>query len=566
MLKKGRSEDVRHDDLQKLNAGDYVHLTAAEYASLSGSGDSTDHYHASDRARANHTGTQTAATISDFAATAQAEVTFEVLDANGDVGTGAAQVAAGDHAHAGTYIGAAGVTYENLSANSDIGTGATQVAQGDHDHSGTYIGAAGVTYENLDANGDVGTGATQVSQGDHAHAGTYIGASGVTYENLDANGDVGTSAGQLAIGNHTHGGGAGGGWDLQTSDINVYIDPTSGNDSTGDGSQGSPWQTWSGGFEPYMEDKMMQEGTYAYVFYSAGHHTVADTIAPAKHPSGTQIVISGETTYDRNVTSIQSTSGSHPARAWILNVDSVANLAANDWALFHADAANGTYPQFLCGMHKITNVDAVNTRITIEVAHQRGAPSGAVTCSFQVFKTSLTFANKDGITLSDGVHIGIGAIAIASSTSTDDGVFLDHSSRLRSHSPWGISSFDYGMRAFGSEIYFEGSAISKCASQGALLYAGTVARVYNAVLSGHTNANWHSSYGSSTYGEYAVTTGGDYGWFTDGGRIYAPNSYPCGNHLYGSYAQRNGYIDTNPSTYYFNVTNSGAGTGGQIRQ
>jgi hypothetical protein len=30
-------------------------------------------------------------------------VTFENLDANGDIGTGAAQVAAGDHAHSGTY-------------------------------------------------------------------------------------------------------------------------------------------------------------------------------------------------------------------------------------------------------------------------------------------------------------------------------------------------------------------------------------------------------------------------------------------------------------------------------
>ena len=30
-------------------------------------------------------------------------VTFEALDGNGDVGTGAAQVAAGDHNHSGVY-------------------------------------------------------------------------------------------------------------------------------------------------------------------------------------------------------------------------------------------------------------------------------------------------------------------------------------------------------------------------------------------------------------------------------------------------------------------------------
>lgn len=38
----------------------------------------------------------------------------------------------------GTKIGSAGVTYENLSANSDIGTGAVQVAQGDHTHGDIY--------------------------------------------------------------------------------------------------------------------------------------------------------------------------------------------------------------------------------------------------------------------------------------------------------------------------------------------------------------------------------------------------------------------------------------------
>lgn len=36
---------------------------------------------------------------------------------------------------AGSYITASGVTYENLSANGDIGTGAAQVAQGNHTHS-----------------------------------------------------------------------------------------------------------------------------------------------------------------------------------------------------------------------------------------------------------------------------------------------------------------------------------------------------------------------------------------------------------------------------------------------
>lgn len=39
-----------------------------------------------------------------------------------------------DIQHKPENIGADQVTYENLAANGDVGTGATQVAQGDHDH------------------------------------------------------------------------------------------------------------------------------------------------------------------------------------------------------------------------------------------------------------------------------------------------------------------------------------------------------------------------------------------------------------------------------------------------
>jgi len=177
---------------------------------------------------------------------AASEVTYENLNTNGDVGTGAAQVAQGNHTHAfseitstpttlaGYGITDAGdvVTYENLSANSDVGTGSSQVAQGDHDHAfseitstpttlaGYGITDAGdvVTYENLNTNGDVGTGASQVAQGNHTHAysaitgthgnedhsSTFITSTGVTYENLNTNGDVGTGSSQVAQGNHTH--------------------------------------------------------------------------------------------------------------------------------------------------------------------------------------------------------------------------------------------------------------------------------------------------------------------------------------------------------------------------
>lgn len=60
---------MSHNDLLDLQGGqidEYYHLTSAQHIDLTDGGDTSLHYHVADRARANHTGTQTASTISDF--------------------------------------------------------------------------------------------------------------------------------------------------------------------------------------------------------------------------------------------------------------------------------------------------------------------------------------------------------------------------------------------------------------------------------------------------------------------------------------------------------------------
>ena len=58
-----------HNSMQSIQGGqsaEYYHLTSAQHTDLTDAGDSTSHYHATDRARANHTGTQVMTTISDL--------------------------------------------------------------------------------------------------------------------------------------------------------------------------------------------------------------------------------------------------------------------------------------------------------------------------------------------------------------------------------------------------------------------------------------------------------------------------------------------------------------------
>ena len=86
------SQATSHNGLPGLQGGalgEYFHLTedeATNIPDLLDGGDTTLHYHISDRDRANHTGTQTMSTISDAG-----------TSATRDVGTGSGEVAAGDY-------------------------------------------------------------------------------------------------------------------------------------------------------------------------------------------------------------------------------------------------------------------------------------------------------------------------------------------------------------------------------------------------------------------------------------------------------------------------------------
>ncbi len=64
--------ETNHAALGNLNSQAFTHLTAAQAASLINGQNATGHYHATDRDRANHTGTQASITISDFAVAVRA--------------------------------------------------------------------------------------------------------------------------------------------------------------------------------------------------------------------------------------------------------------------------------------------------------------------------------------------------------------------------------------------------------------------------------------------------------------------------------------------------------------
>lgn len=69
--------------LQGGTAGEYYHLSSNNFSALTGSGDTTLHFHSADRNRANHTGTQLTSTISDFSTNVWLKILSSLLRGNG---------------------------------------------------------------------------------------------------------------------------------------------------------------------------------------------------------------------------------------------------------------------------------------------------------------------------------------------------------------------------------------------------------------------------------------------------------------------------------------------------
>lgn len=175
------------------------------------------------------------------------------------------------------------------------------------------------------------------------------------------------------------------------------------------------------------------------------------------------VYVSAENVYTKTVSSIQGASGSAGAWSLELNLDTVTNIAVNDWVLITAPTG-GTKPTFLAGAHKVTAVDAVNSRITIESKHKNAsAPSGAVSATATILKVILSFTGCDGIQVYNNVTMGAfqNVMFVGDSTATKIGISVQDGSRLFVGGKVGVSGFDYNVFAlYGAEINGNGIIVS----------------------------------------------------------------------------------------------------------
>ena len=300
-----------------------------------------------------------------------------------------------------------------------------------------------------------------------------------------------------------------------------YYVATSGSDTTGNGTSGSPWATLAHALS-IIGAYHQNPNVTVTIFLGDGTYSSTTPINLA-FSGDLNLVIQGTNAYPKSMTSVQSSSGSVSSYSVIINVADVNNVAVGDYVTIPS-AANGTYPDRICGCHQITNVDATNLRLTLAVkGFWSTPPSGTVTATVTVVKTLLSFTGCNGFTTSNTGAVTLGnLVVVGNRTSGTYGIYGVLGSCIVCNSNVGVSGFDFGiLSSFYSYISLGGTCASYNLSYGIVIQCAVGGGSF--VVSGNY-------YGFAAW----------YGAAFNGSNCVAVGSASHGVYAYGSAVQMSG--------------------------
>lgn len=331
-----------------------------------------------------------------------------------------------------------------------------------------------------------------------------------------------------------------------TADTTLYV-ATTGDDVTGDGSSGTPWATPHKALE-YLRGYWISPAATVTIQCADGTYTFTTKI-DINHSCGDRIVITGQNTYAKTMSSVQSSSGGAGAWAIIINVNSVANIAVNDFVIISAPSG-GTKPTYVAGVHKVTNVDAVNTRITFSSTHQSAtAPSAAINATVTVIKTVFKNSTTNIVWLDNGSRLGTIKKCILDGTgSAEIGMYVTGKSLAVIDEGFGIYASDGGLFSDNGSTVWAKALMAISAIPGHCYQADDHSTIIcpSAIASGITTAASYSFF--ATYGSHiectgAISTGGaSTGIIITTGATARAESAVVSAHTISFYAGRYGYI------------------------
>jgi len=168
------------------------------------------------------------------------------------------------------------------------------------------------------------------------------------------------------------------------SNLTLYV-ATTGNDSTGDGSESNPFASVYGALK-YLNSKIINLEYIVTIEVAAGTYIEPTTITDI-YPYIHRVIINGDYDDTLSITSIQSSSGSSGNWSVVLNVSDVSKIEVGNYVNV-SNCSNITNAEYVGGCWEVTNVDSNNSRITVVNKHRASIfPSGALNADLTVLKT-----------------------------------------------------------------------------------------------------------------------------------------------------------------------------------
>jgi len=335
-----------------------------------------------------------------------------------------------------------------------------------------------------------------------------------------------------------------------SEDTTLYVS-TTGDDIIGDGSLSTPYATPHKALD-YLKNKWINGDAVVTIQCGDGSYVLTETISP-NHPCGDRIKLIGENVYSKSLTSIQSSSGSAGAWSLVLNLNNVTSIESGDFVIIHTPSG-GTRPYHVCGCHEVTNVDAVNSRITIASGHQGSiAPSGAISATVIIVKTIFQMAaGEHGLYIDQNNKLGgLGNIVFDGGGSTGYGIYITDFSFLKILAATYVGTYDTNLGMFSdNNSVIKAEGLVACSKQGAshAIMADDKSTIIcpNAIASGVSASGkygFYSVYNSHIEATGAVSTGGvSIGILASiRGMIRAVNAI-ADEHTTGFYCSRGAYI------------------------
>ena len=158
-----------------------------------------------------------------------------------------------------------------------------------------------------------------------------------------------------------------------TSDINLFV-KTTGNDSTGDGSNGTPWATINKALE-VIGSWVMAGSALVNIYIEKGLYSETDTLT-FLHSQGHNIRIIGDCETD--TLTYSSKSGSTGNWSFVFTTTNTSYYTVNDMVLIYT-ATGGTNPEDVYGVLEVTDIDP-GVSVTLNSPLIGAAnPSGGIT-------------------------------------------------------------------------------------------------------------------------------------------------------------------------------------------